>query len=371
MKNKKTITSLIYDRALEIGFDTVGISKTNTSNQTSSNLENFISNNFHGEMTWMENNLYRRKKIKNLWVEAKTAIVVGLNYGPNKNPLLKNMYMQKGQISVYATRKDYHKVIKGKLKNLASYIVSLTSAKVKVFVDTAPIMEKPVAMEAGIGWQGKHTNLVSRKFGSWLFLGIILSNKEFHYSFPETDHCGKCSLCLNICPTNAFPKPYLLDARRCISYLTIEHKGHIDSEFRDSIGNRIFGCDDCLAICPWNKFAKTATKDFLKFNDKIEDITLKKLINLNEKDYKKLFANTPVRRIGHTRFIRNVLIAIGNSLDKSFTKILKNFICDENAVVRAMAIWALYKINLPVFLQLRNKYYSNEVDPYVKLEWKK
>ena len=275
-----------------------------------------------------------------------------------------------GVISTYALGRDYHDVIKGRLKTLAGWLAAQTAQDVKVFVDTAPLMEKPLAQRAGLGWQGKHTNLVSREHGSWLFLGAILSAADLAHDEAETDHCGSCTACLDVCPTNAFPAPYRLDARRCISYLTIEHKGHIDSEFRQAIGNRIYGCDDCLAVCPWNKFAGTAREAKLAARPDLVSPSLADLAALDDKAFRTLFSGSPVKRIGRDRFVRNVMIAIGNSGDATLTTCARERLHDASAEVRAMAIWALSRL-LPVaeFARLSAAHRDREPDPDVKREW--
>ena len=276
-----------------------------------------------------------------------------------------------GVISVYALNRDYHELIKGRLKRIATWFASETHAEVKVFVDTAPLMEKPLAHTAGLGWQGKHTNLLSRELGSWFFIGTILTDLVLPSDEPEVDHCGSCHACLDICPTKAFPAPYQLDARRCISYLTIEHKGHIDREFRKPMGNRIFGCDDCLAVCPWNKFAQVASEAKLRAREDLVSPALDDLASLDDAAFRKLFAGSPVKRIGRDRFVRNVLIAIGNSGNQNFIPVAEHLLNDSSPLVRAMAVWALAQLMTVTndFQQLRVAHERNETDLAVKAEW--
>ena len=304
-------------------------------------------------------------------IEANTAIVLGINYGVKKSILKELNLKNTAYISVYARGKDYHQVIKGKLKNLGTYIKSLTSCEIKVFVDTAPIMEKPLAEMAGIGWQGKHTNLVSKRFGSWLFLGIILTNLKLKNSQKEKDNCGSCSSCLEICPTNAFSKAGVLDARKCISYLTIEHKGHINTKYRDKIGNRIFGCDDCLAVCPWNKFASKSNELSFKASKNINLLKLENLLSFSENDYRKFFSKSPLRRTGYNRFMRNTLIAAGNSLNSFYDISICKYLNNDSEIVRAMAVWSLYLVNRELFKIKRKELFHKEHDPYVLKEWQR
>jgi epoxyqueuosine reductase len=298
-------------------------------------------------MAWMEDTFERRIDPRALMGGAKSLVMLGLNYAPETDPLAAIMRREAGAISVYARHRDYHDVVKGKLKQLAAFIVVAArpeAAKAKVFVDTAPLLEKPLAARAGLGWQGKHTNLVSREFGSWLFLGAILTDLDLPPDAPETDHCGQCRACLDACPTNAFPAPYQLDARRCISYLTIEHKGPIPRELRPKIGNRIYGCDDCLAVCPWNKFATAGREAKLSSREDLNAPSLAKLAQLNEASFRARFAGGPIKRIGRARFVRNVLIAIGNSNRTELAATAIERLQDESTLVRGAAIWALARL---------------------------
>ena len=298
-------------------------------------------------MAWMAETSERRASPRALWPQVKTIVMLGVNYGPAEDPLAALKARDRGAISVYARSRDYHDVLKGRLKQLAGFIAARASpnpCEVKVFVDTAPVMEKPLAEAAGLGWQGKHTNLVSRDFGSWLFLGAIFSDLELAPDAPEHDHCGSCRACLDICPTEAFPAPYRLDARRCIAYLTIEHKGPIPREFRAKIGNRIYGCDDCLAVCPWNKFAQATREAKLSARADLANPSLSELVWLSDADFRALFSGSPIKRLGHRRFLRNVLIAIGNSADPGLAPLALEQLSSPSALVRGAAVWALARL---------------------------
>jgi len=356
--------------ALELGFSGCRFTSADIPAQTGARLKAFIDAGYHGHMDWFPETFDRRQSPTNMWDEAKTAILLSMNYGPEVNPLDILEKREKAAISVYAKNRDYHDIIKGRLKQIAQKIASRTGAKVKVFVDTAPLMEKPLAQQAGLGWQGKHTNLVSREFGSWLFLGSILTDQEFEADEPETDHCGNCRACLDICPTKAFPAPYQLDARRCISYLTIEHHGPIPLEFRKAIGNRIYGCDDCLAVCPWNKFAAEASEAKLKARADLIEPDLADLVLLEDKNFRKMFSGSPIKRIGRSRFIRNVLIAIGNSQNKNMAALVAGLFQDPDPVIRGGAIWAYSQLaNEKDFLLQCDGHISSEKDPSVLHEW--
>jgi epoxyqueuosine reductase len=307
-------------------------------------LAAWLADGAHGDMTWMAETFERRVDPRTLMSDAKSVIMLGLNYGPSVDPRAALEQPDVGVISVYARHRDYHDVLKGKLKELASFLVGSARAEeadVKVFVDTAPLLEKPLAARAGLGWQGKHTNLVSREFGSWLFLGAILTNLELPPDAPESDHCGQCRACLDACPTAAFPAPYQLDARRCISYLTIEHKGPIPKEFRAAMGNRIYGCDDCLAVCPWNKFASQGRETKLQARDDLAAPPLAELARLDDASFRSRFAGGPIKRIGRARFVRNVMIAIGNARDRALVASAVERLDDDSPLVRGAAIWAL------------------------------
>jgi len=324
----------------------------------------------------MAANATRRANPRELWPQVRSVIMLGMNYAPASDPLAMPRNPSAGNISVYARNRDYHDLIKGKLKQLASWLVAqarrdgLIDAHVKVFVDTAPVMEKPLAAAAGIGWQGKHTNLVSREFGSWLFLGSIFTTLDLKSDAPEQDHCGSCRACLDICPTQAFPAPYQLDARRCISYLTIEHRGQIPREFRAAIGNRIYGCDDCLAVCPWNKFAATAREAKLQARDDLVAPSLAMLASLDDASFRAFFSGSPIKRVGHARFLRNVLVAIGNSGDRELAPVAQEKLTHDSPLVRCMAVWALARLLAEEALRdLAQAHLGNEPDASVRAEW--
>jgi epoxyqueuosine reductase len=367
-----TTEQSLKQQAKALGFEVCGIAAIIPDRKLAKHLAAFIAEGRHGDMNWLASTSEGRKDPSALWPEARSAIMLGMNYGPNTNPLERLKNTSTGNISVYAFGRDYHDIIKGKLKHLASQLASRASAEVKVFVDTAPLMEKPLAQKSGIGWQGKHTNLVSRRFGSWLFLGAILTTARLAPDIMEEDRCGSCRACLDICPTKAFPAPYQLDARRCISYLTIEHKGHIDAEFREAMGNRIYGCDDCLAVCPWNKFARVANEAKFAARADLLAPPLAELLVLDDKAFRAKFASSPVKRTGRNRFLRNVLIAAGNSADPELIPQVVPLLADDAPVVRAMAVWALSKLASPdKFASMRSKYFGLEMDTAVRQEWDK
>lgn len=321
-------------------------------------------------MGWMEETAERRSDPRTLWPEVRSVIMLGVNYAPATDPLAALALKDRASISVYARNRDYHDVIKGKLKEVAGFLASKAASDVKVFVDTAPVMEKPLAQAAGLGWQGKHTVVVSREFGNWLFLGAIFTTAELPEDAPERDHCGSCRRCLDICPTNAFPAPYQLDARRCISYLTIEFKGHIPAELRPGIGNRIFGCDDCLAVCPWNKFARTGRDARLAQRDDLAALPLAELARLDDPAFRLRFSGTPIKRTGRDRFIRNVLIAIGNSGTAELAQEAVALLDDASPLVRAMAVWAIGRLLPPDAVAEHGVgRFEREVDPDVREEW--
>jgi epoxyqueuosine reductase len=320
-------------------------------------------------MDWLEKEAPRRSEARAVWSEAGAVVMVGMNYGPERDPLAVLAKKDRGAISVYAANRDYHGLIKGRLKVLAGRFKARTGSEVKVFVDTAPLMEKPYAAAAGLGWQGKHTNLVSRDFGSWLFLGAIVTEMPLPTDDAETDHCGQCRACLDICPTQAFPAPYQLDARRCISYLTIEHDGPIPREFRKAIGNRIYGCDDCLAICPWNKFAQATGEAKLEARDDIRAAPLAELAALDDTGFRRRFSGSAVKRIGRDRFVRNVMIAIGNSGEPGLAGVAEARLDDAAPQVRGAAIWALSELAPDRFAALTSLHAARERDPEVRAEW--
>jgi epoxyqueuosine reductase len=352
------------------GFDDVRIASATDPWDAGQRLEQFVDADYHGSMGWMETTLARRSHPTSMWAEAKTAIMLGINYGPDSNPLSALTHTSHGNISVYAQGDDYHDVVKKRLKVLAGALHREFRAEVKVFVDTAPLMEKPLAARAGLGWQGKHTNLVSREFGSWLFLGCVLIALVIETDAPEIDHCGSCTACLDICPTNAFPSPYQLDARRCISYLTIEHNEPIPLEFRSLMGNRIYGCDDCLAVCPWNKFAQFAQDVKLQSRDALRTPSLSALAVLDDLAFRTLFAKNPVKRIGLPRFLRNVGIAIGNSGDLALIDSARLLSAHDHPLVRGSGVWALKQLlSVNDFAALRDLALSSEPDATVTAEW--
>ena len=338
----------IRAKAAELGFDQIGFTCAELPETAGRNLKKFLDAGKHGEMQWLERKVDRRKQPNTLWPEAKTIIVLGVNYGPDKDPLAEMKHFasdKRAMISVYARNNDYHDIIKKRLKALARWLHADSLCEVKVFVDTAPVMEKPLAQQAGIGWQGKHTNLISPSFGSWLFLGEIYTTLKLEPDQAETNHCGSCNECIDICPTRAITGPHQLDARRCISYLTIEHKGAIPKEFRKAIGNRIYGCDDCLSVCPWNKFAqKTKDPAFLPREDLVGP-ELAKLAGLSDNAFRKLFSKTSIKRIGRDRFVRNVLIAIGNSGDPELLSSVTPRLSDASYIVREAAYWAFTELS--------------------------
>jgi epoxyqueuosine reductase len=331
-------------------------------------FERFIAEGQHGDMDWLASTTARRTDPNVLWPEARSVVMLGLNYGPDRDPLAILAQRDRGAISVYAQGDDYHEIIKSKLKAIARWLVANAGGDVKVFVDTAAVMEKPLGQRAGLGWQGKHTNLVSRQHGSWLFLGAIFTTLELPTDAAEIDHCGSCQACLDVCPTNAFPAPYRLDARRCISYLTIEHKGPIPRELRPLMGNRIYGCDDCLAVCPWNKFAQTGREAKLSAREASRAPKLSELARLDDAAFRALFSKSPVKRTGRDRFVRNVLIAIGNSGDRTLAAEAERLLDDASPLVRGAAVWALGRLDTRRLAALAEKY-AHETDESVRAEW--
>ena len=335
-------------RIKALGFSAYGIVDiSDIAPRHADGLFEYIRAKHHGTMDWMSETAQRRSHPHNLWPEAKSALVLGMNYGPDSDPLVTLTQTDKATISVYARNKDYHGLMKGKLKELAGLLARDTGEDVKVFVDTAPLMEKPLAAAAGLGWQGKHTNLVSREFGSWLFLGVILSAARLEPTNVKTGDCGTCRDCLDICPTDAFPSPYQIDARKCISYLTIEFKGKVDLDLREKLGNRIYGCDDCLAVCPWNKFATVASEAKLQARDDLKAPALADLVTLDDKQFRTLFAGSPIKRIGRNQFVRNVLYAIGNSGDGNLLSSAQAHTSSRNPVIADAARWAVRKLPSP------------------------
>jgi epoxyqueuosine reductase len=363
-------TEWIKNRALAEGFDVARITSPAAIGHASERLHAFLEAGFHGDMDWLAAKADRRGNPRVLWPEVRSILVLGMNYAPNTDPLAALRKRSHGAISVYAQGADYHDVLKGKLKAVARDFATRSGAGVKVFVDTAPVMEKPLAQAAGLGWQGKHTNLVSREFGSWLFLGAIFTTAELQPDEAEEDHCASCRRCLDICPTQAFPGPYRMDARRCISYLTIEHKGQIPVEFRSPMGNRIYGCDDCLAICPWNKFAQTAREMRFARAAGEDSPQLGDLLRLDDASFRVRFRGSPIKRIGRNRFVRNVLVAAGNSNDPQLLERAIALLQDASSLVRGMAVWAVRRLASPdVVAKLETKHREQESDRDVLVEW--
>ena len=365
------LKAALANEALTLGFDCIGVAAPDAIGDAGKHFLTFIEAGGHGDMDWLAARPGRRADPRVLWSDVRSIIMLGVNYGPDENPLAILQQRSRGAISVYAQGDDYHELIKKRLKALARWLVATSGGEVKVFVDTAAVMEKPLAQAAGLGWQGKHTNLVSREFGSWLVLGAIFATLDLPRDAAAGDHCGSCQACLDVCPTGAFPAPYRLDARRCISYLTIESKGPIPREFRKAIGNRIYGCDDCLAVCPWNKFAQAGHEAKLSARDVLRAPKLAELARLDDAAFRALFTKSPVKRIGRDRFIRNVLIAIGNSGDAGLAKEAERLLGDDSALVRGAAIWALSQLLAPEeFERLAVNRSLQELDESVGAEWK-
>jgi epoxyqueuosine reductase len=370
MSDPAALTEALKARAAALGFSACGVADAAQPWPAAARLAEFLAAGRHGEMDWMAETADRRAHPQMLWPQAKSAIMLGLSYAPGFDPLTLLDDKITGAISAYAARRDYHEVIKGRLKQLGQWLARESGQGVKVFVDTAPLMEKPLAQRAGLGWQGKHTNLVSRAHGSWLLLGAILTQAPLAPDDPEADHCGTCRACLDICPTAAFVAPYQLDARRCLAYLSIEHKGPIPEEFRKPLGNRIFGCDDCLAVCPWNKFAAEASDYAHAYRHDLQAQDLGELAALDEATFRVRFAGTPIKRTGRDRFVRNVLIAIGNSGAPDLAPAAAARLDDDCAVVRGAAVWALRQLlDLEAFLRLKQTHAGHERDPAAAAEW--
>ncbi|MDB5397033.1 MAG: tRNA epoxyqueuosine(34) reductase QueG [Rhodospirillales bacterium] len=362
------LKAALVEHAKALGFDAVKITPAELTPEIGAGLDAYIVAGHHGEMDWLAREPERRRHPTGLWPEARSVIMLGLNYGPDSDPLEALVHRDRATIAVYALGKDYHDVVKKRLKELGRWLGNASGLPLKVFVDTAPVMEKPLAQAAGLGWQGKHTNLVSRDFGSWLFLGEIFTAAELPSDEPEIDHCGSCSACQDICPTEAFPAPYRLDARRCISYLTIEHKGPIPAEFRVPMGNRIYGCDDCLAVCPWNKFASRTTEFAFHPRAALTTPRLADLVMLSDAEFRALFSGSPIKRIGRDRFVRNVLIAIGNSGETALGTVTEGLLDDISPLVRGMAVWALSRL-APARLYKLGHRRAIETESDVLAEW--
>lgn len=379
MMDTKNFKQNLIVEASRLGFDVCRITTPDAIPDAPARLRDFLEKKHHGDMGWMETHEARRNHPQNLWADVKSIIMLGMNYGPDYDPMENLSLYERGNISVYARGKDYHDVMKKKLKQLARWILAqdgATQEELKVFVDTAPIMEKPLAAASGMGWQGKHTNLVSRDFGSWLFLGSIFITLDLPIDEPETDHCGSCQACLDICPTDAFVAPYQLDARKCISYLTIEAKPQVPLEYRAAMGNRIYGCDDCLAVCPWNKYASHAGQAKLHARDELNNPPLSQLVQLSDADFRAQFAGSPVKRTGRDRFVRNVLIALGNmggnmgGDDKKIVPLIEARLQDDAPLVRGMAVWALAAYMDAVSLRTKAKAaMQTETEAQVREEW--
>jgi epoxyqueuosine reductase len=357
--------------AQSLGFDSLGVTGPEGIGGAAKYFREFLAAGGHGDMDWLAAQPERRMDPAVLWPGVRSIIMLGVNYGPSEDPLALLARRTRGAISAYAQGDDYHDVIKKRLKTLARWLVAASGEEVKVFIDTAAVMEKPLAQAAGVGWQGKHTNLVSREFGSWLFLGAIFTAAELPRDTADTDHCGSCNACQEICPTAAFPAPYKLDARRCISYLTIENKGPIPHEFRKAIGNRIYGCDDCLAVCPWNKFAREGREAKLAARAELRAPSLSELARLDDTAFRALFSKSPVKRIGRDRFVRNVLIAIGNADDTALAVEAEHLLDDASPLVRGAAVWALSQLMArEKFDALATKAMSAETNEDVRAEWR-
>ncbi|MBB3936769.1 tRNA epoxyqueuosine(34) reductase QueG [Aureimonas phyllosphaerae] len=362
--------------ARRLGFDAVGVATPAEDALAGERLDAFLAAGHHGTMAWLPETAERRRAVTALWDEARSVVVLGLNYGPDEDPLAVNARTDRGAISVYARHRDYHDVVKGKLKELAGRMVARAGARpdgrphdAKVFVDTAPLMEKPLGQAAGLGWQGKHTNLVSREFGSWLFLGSIATTIAFEPDAPGVDSCGSCRSCQDACPTGAFPQPYRIDARRCISYLTIETRAPVPRALRPLMGNRIYGCDDCLAVCPWNKFARTAREAKLQAREDLRAPRLEALLRLDDAAFRTLFSGSPVKRIGRDKFVSNCLIAAGNAGRPDLLPDVRRRLGDAAPVVRAMAVWALGRLAPEEALAARGEALAHEMNDEVRMEW--
>jgi epoxyqueuosine reductase len=356
-------------RAEALGFDAFGIARADARPDLPEKLHAALAEGWHAGMEWMAETEDRRGDPRRLWSEARSVILLGVNYGPEIDPMDLLAEKRVGNISAYARNRDYHDIIKGRLKELAGLLARRAGVEVKVFVDTAPLMEKPLAEAAGLGWQGKHSVLVSRNFGSWLFLGAILTDLDLPPDQPHAESCGSCTRCLDICPTNAFPAPFRLDARKCLAYYSVEHKGPIPREFRKPMGNRIYGCDDCLAVCPWNKFASISREAKLRSRPEFERPALAELVQLDDAGFRALFAGSPVKRIGHARFLRNVLIGIGNADDQTLLPLVEIRLGDPSPLIRGAAIWALRRLDPQRAEARRLDSLAQEGDSTVRAEW--
>ncbi len=341
----QALATRLRAQALEVGFSDMGICAPDAAPQTADRLARYVDAGLHGQMGWMAERMHWRGSPSDLWPQAKSVIMLAENYGPDQDPLALLNMRDRGSISVYARNRDYHTPVKKRLKRLARWLIEQQPCEVKVFVDTAPVMEKPLAQAAGLGWQGKHTNLVSRRLGNWFFLGAIFTTLDLPKDPPEPDHCGNCHACLDACPTDAFIAPYRLDPRRCISYLTIEHSGPVDPALRPQLGNRIYGCDDCLAVCPWNKFAQVSHDANYWARIELRCPKLSHLAALNDADFREVFAGSPIKRVGRDRFVRNVLYAIGNSGDTALIPAARALTGDADDAVADAARWAIGELD--------------------------
>lgn len=370
MTAASTLKDALRIEADRLQLDCLAITTPDAIPYAAARLEQFIREGRHGSMSWLAEKADRRGSPRALWPEVRSVIMVGQSYAPATNPLDALADKDRAIISVYARGKDYHDVLKSRIRQLAQFLAKTSRADVKIFVDTAPLMEKPLAAAAGIGWQGKHTNLVSRTHGSWLFLGAILTTAELPPDAPEVDHCGSCQRCIDVCPTAAIPAPFQLDARRCLAYLSIEHKGHIPLEFRVPMGNRVFGCDDCLAVCPWNKFAAATREMRFAGKDETTNPPLVDILALSDGAFRARFAGTPVKRTGRNRVIRNALIAAANSGNADYLSAVTALLADHSSVVRAMAVWATTRLAPAAAVdKLRMQHRGREVDADVQHEW--
>ncbi|MEI9964347.1 MAG: tRNA epoxyqueuosine(34) reductase QueG [Caulobacteraceae bacterium] len=365
----ETTRELIRAKAAELGFDACGFASAAEPWPAGARLEEFIALGRHGTMDWMAATAARRAHPRAMWPDARSAVVLALSYGPDADPLQVLARRDRAAISVYAQGEDYHELIKARLKALGRWMAAEFGCALKVFVDTAPLMEKPLAQAAGLGWQGKHTNLVSREHGSWLFLGSVLTDMQIAPDPAEVSHCGSCQACLDVCPTKAFPAPYQLDARACLSYLTIEHRGPMPRQYRAAMGNRIYGCDDCLAVCPWNKFAQTAREQAFHPREALAAPLLADLVRLDDAAFRALFTRSPVKRIGRDRFVRNVLYALGNSGDPAMAAAAEPLLADPSPLVRGAAVWALGRLLSPAAFANLADAHAGEADEAVREEW--
>ncbi|WP_244465713.1 tRNA epoxyqueuosine(34) reductase QueG [Devosia chinhatensis] len=369
MLDPQKLIAELRSRAQALGFDAFGIARADARPDLPDKLAHALAEGWHADMDWMAETETRRADPRRLWDEARSVILLGVNYGPDTDPMTLLSQPDIGIISAYARNRDYHDIIKGRLKEVAGLLAQRAGADVKVFVDTAPLMEKPLAEAAGLGWQGKHSVLVSRDFGSWLFLGAILTSLDLPADKPGTQSCGSCTRCLDICPTNAFPAPFRLDARKCLAYYSVEHKGAIPRQFRRPMGNRVYGCDDCLAVCPWNKFASISREAKLRSRPEFERPALAELVQLDDAGFRALFSGSPVKRIGQARFLRNVLICIGNSGDAGHVPAVLDRLDDASPLVRGAAIWALRRLDPERADGLRQAHLAREGDETVRAEW--